>query len=278
MLTRLLLGLDATPSSTQAAALALGLAATHGATVEALAIIDTPWITRPMAVGIGGSAYKVATEVAELRRAHAEAQTALQAVLDQARQRGVTCEGRIVEGRPAEILAAAAIPADAIVLGHGAEFSGGAADRIGPSVRDILVHNPRPILLGPSTPVLGEPVLVAFDASLPSARALHMAALLGIGTGRRIVVLSADADQAVAAARAAPAEQLLRAHGGNVSDVLAIGSTADPAEIILNHVQSLRAGMVVMGAYGHTGLREKLFGSCTRALLHACPTALMVHH
>ena len=100
MLTRLLLGLDATPSSTHAAHLALDLAAAHGAVIEALAVIDTPWITRPMAVGIGGSAHKVSAEVAELRRAHTEAQSALQAVLDAAGPRGVTCEGRVVEGSP----------------------------------------------------------------------------------------------------------------------------------------------------------------------------------
>jgi len=278
MITRILLGLDATASSTMAADLAFELAATHGAALEALAVIDTPFITRPMAVGIGGAAHKVATETAELRQAHAGASEILERVQAAARARGLACTTRTEEGDPPDVLSAAAVASDLIVLGHDAAFWGKEATAIAPAVQGLLAHNPRPVLVAPSTPLPGSRVLVAFDGSLAASRALHMAALLGIGTGRHIVVLSIGEAEAEATRRAEAAAKLLRAHGADVEDVIGMASSADPADLILAEIRALHAGISVMGAYGHTGLREVLFGSCTRTLLRACPTALFVHH
>lgn len=278
MITQVLLGVDPSQSSQAARDFALGLAAEHAAAVDALAVIDTPWITGPMAVGIGGAAYKVSMEVAELRRAHAEAEAAMQAVRAAASAGGVPCEVRLAEGHPFEVLAAEGVASDVIVLGRDAAFWGKQAEPVAPVVHDVLRQMPRPTLVLPPAPVVGGRVLVAFDGSLPASRALHMMALLGIATKRPAVILSIAADKSLAAARAATAERLLRAHGALIEDVLAIESDEDPAGIIINHVQSLHIGLVAMGAYGHTGLREMLFGSCTHRLLRSCPSALLVYH
>jgi len=44
-------------------------------------------------------------------------------------------------------------------------------------------------------------------------------------------------------------------------------------------VQAMKAGMLVMGAYGrHNVVRNILVGSATRRLLHDCPAPIFVHH
>src|SRR5918997_1420863 len=67
-----------------------------------------PWITRPMATGIGGSAWKVQMEVEELRRAHREAGAALAALRAAVAEAGIACEAREREGDPAETIEAEA--------------------------------------------------------------------------------------------------------------------------------------------------------------------------
>ncbi|WP_064712342.1 universal stress protein [Rhizobium bangladeshense] len=50
-----------------------------------------------------------------------------------------------------------------------------------------------------------------------------------------------------------------------------------PAETILGLAKSLNVEVIVMGAYGHHGIRE-IFGSTTREVLNASPTVLFLHH
>lgn len=277
MLTRILAGLDGHPASDAAARLAIDLAATHGAAVHALAAVDLPWITRPMAVGIGGMAHRMTLEASELSRARRGAEHALRTIAEAAAARGVACTTATADGDPPELLAEAAADADLIVLGHDASFGGDEPDGPSPNLHALLADNPRPLLIVPQAPTPG-PVLIAYDGSVPAARALHIAALLGIAKGRGAAVLSANDDPAIAARRAEAAARLLRGHGAAVDHVLPHHGDDDPAALIAEQAHRLGAGIVVMGAYGHNGLKEMLFGSCTRTLLRECPAALFVHH
>jgi nucleotide-binding universal stress UspA family protein len=90
-------------------------------------------------------------------------------------------------------------------------------------------------------------------------------------------LLSITADNRTAEELAEKAAVLLRSHGGNVA-TFGIGSGADPAEIILSHAKTFEPDMLVMGAYGRRGLRDMLFGSCTRRLMAECGTALFLQH
>ena len=70
----------------------------------------------------------------------------------------------------------------------------------------------------------------------------------------------------------------LARHGMNVSvEVLASGSR-NQGEVILQHATDIGAGMIVMGGYGHSRLREYIFGGVTKYLLdHATMPLLMAH-
>ena len=278
MITRLLLALDDTPASHEARRLAIALAKANQARLGAIAVIDTPWITRPMATGIGGSAYKVQMEMDALRRAHQQSAAALAALRAAAAEAGVACEARQQEGEPAGCIEAEATTSDLLVLGRNATFFGEEPESgVSETVLGLLERNPRPLLLAPERPLASDSILVAFDGSLPASRSLHMLALLGLAAGRQVRVLSIAEEAGLAVARAQAAAALLRAHGA-VAEPAAVTSSADPAELIMGQAQASGAGIVAMGAYGHRGLREIFFGSCTRRLLQECGAALFVHH
>ena len=59
-----------------------------------------------------------------------------------------------------------------------------------------------------------------------------------------------------------------------MSSVSELSSAGRPiADVIADHVDLSGADLLVMGAYGHSRLREFLFGGVTRSVLKAMPVA-----
>ncbi|TLX10962.1 universal stress protein [Rhizobium sp. MHM7A] len=73
--------------------------------------------------------------------------------------------------------------------------------------------------------------------------------------------------------------ELLARHGTPHARAIGLGDreAGTPAETILGPAKSLNVEVIVMGAYGHHGIRE-IFGSTTREVLNASPTVLFLHH
>ena len=55
-------------------------------------------------------------------------------------------------------------------------------------------------------------------------------------------------------------------------------TSAPPAEVILEQIGRLNAGLLVMGAYGQPVLREFFLGSVTRTVLQECRVPLFLFH
>jgi len=277
MIRSILFATDGLPANAAARQSAIELAARFEAKLTALGIVDAPWITGGEAVPLGGAAYKVAGEVEQLRSGHEHVQAALQACQAAATASGITAATAELEGDPLELISAEANAHDLVVIGRATRFHLGTGEGVSPLLKTLARDIPRPILATADAPTKGARVLVAFDGSAAASRAMHMAALLGLTRDGEVEVLSIDDDARIAEQRAERAAALLRSHDGKVA-AFGIQSGAEPAEMILSHVQTFGADLVVMGAYGHAGLRDMIFGSCTRRLLADCTAALFLQH
>jgi nucleotide-binding universal stress UspA family protein len=70
----------------------------------------------------------------------------------------------------------------------------------------------------------------------------------------------------------------LARHGLNATKELLTQTTLTPAEAALSRVADLGADLMVMGAYGHSRLRETILGGMTRDILrHMTVPVLMAH-
>jgi nucleotide-binding universal stress UspA family protein len=65
---------------------------------------------------------------------------------------------------------------------------------------------------------------------------------------------------------------------GVEADVEGVTSKSSPEIVIQNKAEELGVTMVVLGAFGHTGIREFLFGSTTEHLLEKSKFSLFIHH
>lgn len=50
------------------------------------------------------------------------------------------------------------------------------------------------------------------------------------------------------------------------------------ADVVIRHIKDSRADLVVMGAYGHSRLREAMLGGPTRDMLEDCPVPILMAH
>jgi nucleotide-binding universal stress UspA family protein len=128
----------------------------------------------------------------------------------------------------------------------------------------------------------GKRVLVTWNASRESARALREAMPLLSGA-ETVVVLSTEPDDIdTEIARGHPhAQELTRFLESHGIDSVSSGisdTDMSPSDAIMGQAADMNADLIVMGAYGHTRLREIILGGVTRDLLKQTPVTLLLAH
>jgi nucleotide-binding universal stress UspA family protein len=120
-------------------------------------------------------------------------------------------------------------------------------------------------------------VLVAWDGSRPAARAIHDA-LPFFETGAEVTILTiGSATEQLGGSGAALATWLAR-HGLSVTLKYLPVAGNPVADTILNYAVDDGYDVVVMGAYGHSWIREALIGGATRDVLRTMTVPVLMAH
>lgn len=151
------------------------------------------------------------------------------------------------------------------------------------NVEALLFESGRPVLF---VPYAGEKrvdtghVVIAWNGTRESARAVFDAMPLLKAAGKVDLLLidaRANSEQDIDTAGADIAEALER-HEVKVT-VHNLRSNKQPiADVIVNFVNERGAGLLVMGAYSHSRLREFIFGGTTRKILNSMPALTLMAH
>jgi nucleotide-binding universal stress UspA family protein len=107
------------------------------------------------------------------------------------------------------------------------------------------------------------------------ARTLQTFQLLGLAAGETIHLVSVHREGWEAGALARLACDFLAAHGA-ACQFHDLTSKADPADVLLEQVQSLQPRLLVMGAHGYHPQRDLFATSVTRTVLRACPVPVFI--
>ena len=147
-------------------------------------------------------------------------------------------------------------------------------------IGDLVMQVGRPVLIVPTTAhaLKAERIVVGWKDTRESRRAiLDALPLLRRAAQVALVEIADAADLAAARARLADVAAWLKRHGV-VAELVASPSTGDDAARLNAIVRDQDAGLVVIGAYGHSRLREWAFGGVTRELLLHTDRCLLVSH
>lgn len=159
---------------------------------------------------------------------------------------------------------------------------GGAMD-IGSSVLEgLLFHSGCPLLFVPPGARTSVPdtIFVAWNGSREAARAVRDAAPL-LADARRVVVGAVDSEGELARLGPDPVGRItdhLARHNPRVEGRLLQADGRSTGEVLLAAAADEGAGLIVMGAYGHSRARERLLGGATRHVMkHATIQVFMSH-
>ena len=277
MLNRVILLLGDTPASVVARQYAFRLIRAEGAEIAGLCGVDLAFIQAPMLGGIGTTAWKVHMEEALKAQAATSRSRLHEAYEKECLANQVPCEWLEFEGDPTQALLRAAESADLLISGHDTAFHGNIREFLPEMIANVLWTAPRPVIVTADADHGDAAVMIAYDGSLPAVRAVQLFALLGIWSRHRMHLVTVQADKAEADGIAQGALRYLRLRGCNV-DLIAVATRASPAEVLRIEVADRGIGTLVIGAYGHRGLRERMLGSVTTRLLQEPPCALFVYH
>jgi nucleotide-binding universal stress UspA family protein len=195
------------------------------------------------------------------------------------RRSGQEIEYRLVKGEIAPTALLHARYADLVVVSQ----SGQEAEDMTPAdelPETLVMGSGRPTLIVPrygKFPVLGERILVAWSRTRESTRAVHDA-LPFLARAKAVTVMEVNPTREARHIAGADIALHLARHGVKAEVASTTASDIDVGDAILSRAADLGADMLVMGAYGHSRMREYTFGGVTLHILkHMTVPVLMSH-
>ncbi|WP_298984802.1 universal stress protein [uncultured Roseibium sp.] len=199
-----------------------------------------------------------------------------------ARLAGVNNESRVSEiltGGPLENVLVHCRPTDMVVIGQANP------DRPEPMrellIETVLFESGVPVLLVPyigSISFQPKNVLVGWDGSSTATRAIHSALPVLEKADEITLLVIEKTSNAANGQPGADVAMYLARHNMNVTIKVITNPQTGIADTVLNHVSESGNDLVVMGGYGHSRMREFLFGGATREILESMTVPVLMAH
>lgn len=207
---------------------------------------------------------------------HDQDRAARHALEARLRREGVVWDWRCFDGGVVETLIAQSRLADVVVVSQPVGLRGAAAPLA--IVGDLVLHSSAPVLVVPAGCRRFEAtrnVVLAWNGSAEAAHAMRLATPLLRHAGcAHVVEVSGDQP----GAPASDAASYLARHGIGCELHDWPAKNRQIAAALIDAATELDAGYLVMGAYGHSRLRETVLGGVTRELIAASKLPLLLAH
>ena len=216
------------------------------------------------------------------RQSRAEAEQARRLLEDIAGRHGLAAEWRSGSGDPSELAALHGRYADLIVLGQ-RNPDEATLDRLRPRPEVVAMSAGRPLLVVPYAGEfneIGRRVLIGWDASREATRTVNDALPLLAGADS-VTILTIDPKIGGTAHGELPGADIalhLARHGVAATIERTASAGLDPGNVLLSRASDLAADLLVIGAYGHSRLRELVLGGVTRTVLASMILPVLMAH
>ncbi|MBI2422049.1 MAG: universal stress protein [Candidatus Hydrogenedentes bacterium] len=274
MFKRILVTTDGSDAASIGVNYAVALAAHTGARVVGLHVVDVKLLEGPFLQDVSaalGTAPFVNAQNNISMILEERGQVALQAVQDHCAAQNIECATKQVSGVVHRAIAEEAELADLVVMGRGGEHDAWLEGVIGSTTESVVRRSIRPVLVTGQPEPRFERCVVAYDGSQQAREALHTSVAIALQWKMAINVLTVGEEGVFA--KLEEAQAYLSSHGVNAEYAQKNG---DPGESIVQYAESTGASLLLMGAFGHSKLREWILGSTTLFALNraACPVLL----
>ena len=243
------------------------LAQEHGARLISVFMQPAPTVT-PAETFARGKGMETIIEVhqAQLERIETERRAQFEGIV---RRHGIRSEWRSLPYLSSEV-GVHAYYADLVVIAR-PESVGQTAGPPG-LAESLVLSSGRPIIMFPPHGTVSQirRILVAWNATRESIRAVADALPLLV-KAKAVQVLVVDHERNRAGHGQEPGADIARhltRHGAQVEVQRLSSGGKDVGQLLLSQAAAFGAELLVMGAYGHSQLREWMFGGVTRTVLY----------
>ena len=147
-------------------------------------------------------------------------------------------------------------------------------------IEAALFESGRPTLIVPYIQKIGiklDRIMLCWDGSRNAARAIGDAMPLLQRAGK-IDIITVDAKERRNTVRGAEIAEHLARHGFKVNLKSIVAPDSDVANVVLSQAADSDTDLVVMGAYGHSRLREFVLGGATKGMLTSMTVPVLMSH
>lgn len=160
-----------------------------------------------------------------------------------------------------------------VILGRNGEASESLGRHIGGHVENVIRTLHRPVLVTPASFSMPQRFLIAFDGSDTSRKCVEMLAGSPLLKGMDCHLLLVGVDSGDSWSQLDWAKGVLHDRGFNVTASIQAG---DVEELIEGYCQERKIDLLVMGAYGHSRIRQFLVGSTTSNMLRKASIPMLL--
>jgi nucleotide-binding universal stress UspA family protein len=261
---------EARPASRTALERAARIADAHDAHLVALHVIEPPVVTADMTLGRPIEFIEWQEEATRKR-----ADQAKQYAIEIGKSSGRQIEWREPRGALDETALLYSRYADLIVVSQSGDGAVGNLPEL------FVMGSGRPTLVVPHHGSFTRPlerILVAWNRTREATRALHDSVPLLVAA-KSVTVMEVTPKRGIGGHIAgADIAQHLARHGVKVTVSSTTAEDMQVGDVILSRAADFGADCIVMGAYGHSRLREFAFGGATRQILETMTVPVLMAH
>ncbi|RKT35013.1 nucleotide-binding universal stress UspA family protein [Roseovarius halotolerans] len=200
------------------------------------------------------------------------------AILDDARtivegDGAIEVETRLRQGDLVETVTAKEESGEMVVIGKRGEAAALAMEHLGSNLERIVRASHRPVFIANRAFKPIDKVLVAFDGGTSSLKAVDYIARSELFVGLRVTLVFAGKDTPEMRKALEDAHATLKAGGSDVDIEIRSG---DPEAVLGEIIIEGAHGLLVMGAYGHSRVRNLVIGSTTTEMLRSCRVPVLI--
>ena len=275
----ILVQLDPSAASERRLEVACQLARQHNAHLHGLCVVDLAGIGAQLYVDDFGAARVVEQLRVQAKAAAAGVEERFQ---ERMRTEGFTHEWTLDAGPAQDVVTDYARLVDLSILGQSDPANPGVTAGTA-IVEHVLFSSGRPVLMVPYAGTfgpIGNKVLIGWAPRREAARAVNDALPL-IATNATVTVLTIiPRDDAVShpGLSTAPIVEHMIRHGLKVQGREVVAGDVSAGDVLLNTAADESADLLVVGAYGHSRVRELVMGGVTRTLLEQATLPILMSH
>jgi nucleotide-binding universal stress UspA family protein len=278
MIKTILVCIDGSKYSSSALDLSLWLSKALNGQIHALSIADIrllegPWLADLSGV-MGTQPYEsLLPQIQEVYEKKALASVNLAA--EKAREKGVVCKTETRSGSVVDQIVEAERTCELVVLGQRGESHETTGEWLGSVVERVVRKSIKPCLIVPLEFRPIQSILVAYDGSQHANHALYFAFELANTLKAKLTILSVEGrnDEEQKSWALKEALEIALKQGVHATPMALHGAAE---EKILEVASDQKHDLIVMGAYGHTRLRELVLGSVTNHVIRKSPIPVLL--